>query len=258
MPAHFVCDMDGVIYHGSRLIPGALDFVKRLQAGGHRFLFLTNNSQWTPRDLKHKLEQMGISVDESAFHTSALATAEFLSRQQPGGTAYVIGGAGLTHALYSVGFTLTEHDPDYVVVGETRSYDYEKIERAVRLILKGARFIATNPDLTGPSETGITPACGALVSPIELATGRRPYFVGKPNPLMMWTALHSLQASPDETFMVGDRMDTDIIAGTEAGMRTILVLSGVTTSSMLDLYPYRPSFVYEDVGHIPVDKLTLD
>jgi len=182
MPMSYVCDMDGVIYHGSRLIPGALEFVQRLQSRGHKFLFLTNNSQWTPRDLKHKLEQMGISVDEAAFHTSALATAEFLGRQKPGGTAYVIGGAGLTHALYSVGFTLTENNPDYVVVGETRSYDYEKIERAVRLILKGARFIATNPDLTGHTELGITPACGALVAPIELATGKKTLLRGQAQP----------------------------------------------------------------------------
>jgi NagD protein len=256
MPMSYVCDMDGVIYHGSRLIPGALDFVQRLQAGGHKFLFLTNNSQWTPRDLKHKLEQMGISVDESAFHTSALATADFLSRQKPGGTAYVIGGAGLTFALYSVGFTLTEHNPDYVVVGETRSYDYEKIERAVRLIIKGARFVATNPDLTGPTELGITPACGALVAPIELATGKKPYFVGKPNPLMMRTALRALESHSSEAFMVGDRMDTDIIAGTEAGMKTILVLSGVTTRELIETYPYRATHVYEDVGHIPIAELS--
>lgn len=252
---NYVCDMDGVIYHGSQLIPGALDFVNRLQAGGHKFLFLTNNSQWTPRDLKHKLEQMGISVPETSFHTSALATADFLSRQMPGGTAYVIGGAGLTHALYSVGFTLTEYNPDYVVVGETRSFDYEKIERASRLILKGARFIATNPDLTATTEQGIVPACGALVAPIELATGKKPYYLGKPNPLMMWTALHTLQSTPEETFMVGDRMDTDIIAGTEAGMQTILVLSGVTSQNLIEAYPYRPTHIYENVGHIPVEEL---
>jgi NagD protein len=255
MPMSYVCDMDGVIYHGSRLIPGALEFVQRLQFGGHKFLFLTNNSQWTPRDLRHKLEQMGITVDESSFHTSALATADFLSRQIPGGTAYVIGGAGLTHALYSVGYTLTEHNPDYVVVGDTRSYDYEKIERASRLILKGARFVATNLDLTGPTEQGITPACGALVAPIELATGKKPYFVGKPNPLMMRTALRKLEAHSAEAFMVGDRMDTDIIVGTEAGMKTILVLSGVTSAKSLEDYPYRPTHVYEDVGHIPVEQL---
>jgi NagD protein len=255
MPISFVIDMDGVIYHGNRLIPGALDFVERLRAGGHKFLFLTNNSQMTPRDLKHKIDQMGIAVDESAFHTSAQATADFLKQQKPGGTAYVIGGAGLTHALYSVGYTLTEQNPDYVVVGDTRSYDFEKIERAIRLILNGARFVATNLDLTGPSEHGIQPACGALVAPIERATGRKPYFVGKPNALMMRTALHKLGAHSAEAFAVGDRMETDIVAGYEAGMRTILVLSGVTTREMIDHYPYRPTLVFEDVGHIPVDQL---
>jgi NagD protein len=255
MPTSFVIDMDGVIYHGHRLIPGAAEFVERLKAGGHRFLFLTNNSQWTPRDLRHRLETMGISVDESAFHTSALATAEFLRSQRQNGTAFVIGGAGLTHALYDVGYTLTERNPDYVVVGDTRSYDYDKIERAVRLILAGARFVATNLDLTGPSEEGIQPACGALVAPIELATGKKAYFVGKPNPLMMRTALRKLEAHSSEAFMVGDRMDTDIIAGTEAGMRTILVLSGVTTHALIENYPFRPTFVFDDVGQIPVSEL---
>lgn len=255
MPASYVVDMDGVIYHGHRLIPGAVEFVERLKAGGHKFLFLTNNSQWTPRDLRHRLEGIGISVEESAFHTSALATAEFLKQQMPGGTAYVIGGAGLTNALYEAGYTLTERDPDYVVVGDTRSYDYEKIERAVRLVLNGARFVATNLDVSGPSEDGLQPACGALVAPIELATGRKPYFVGKPNPLMMRTALRKLGAHSGEAFMVGDRMDTDIVVGTEAGMRTILVLSGVSTRETIEAYPYRPTHVYEDVGHIPVADL---
>jgi NagD protein len=256
MPPSYVVDMDGVVYHGNRLIPGALDFLERLRSRGHKYLFLTNNSQWTPRDLRHRLAQMGIDVEESAFHTSALATADFLHRQKPGGTAYAIGGAGLTHALYSVGYTLTEHNPDYVVVGDTRSYDYEKIERAVRLILRGARFVATNVDLTGPSELGIQPACGALVAPIELATGRKPYFIGKPNPLMMRTALRKLEAHSAESFMVGDRMDTDILAGTEAGMRTILVLSGVSTVETVETFPFRPTYVFEDVGHIPVETLT--
>lgn len=255
MPASYVVDMDGVIYHGHRLIPGALEFVDRLKAGGHKFLFLTNNSQWTPRDLRHRLGNIGIDVEESAFHTSALATAEFLKQQMPGGTAYVIGGAGLTNALYEAGYTLTERDPDYVVVGDTRSYDYEKIERAVRLVLNGARFVATNLDVSGPSEDGLQPACGALVAPIELATGRKPYFVGKPNPLMMRTALRKLGAHSAEAFMVGDRMDTDIVVGTEAGMRTILVLSGVSTRETIEAYPYRPTHVYEDVGHIPVADL---
>lgn len=255
MPKSYVVDMDGVIYHGHRLIPGALDFVDRLRHGGHKFLFLTNNSQWTPRDLAHRVDQIGIKVDESAFHTAALATAEFLQQQKPGGTAYVIGGAGLTNALYGVGYTLTERHPDYVVVGDTRSYDYEKIERAIRLILAGARFIATNLDLTGPSEEGVQPACGALVAPIELATGRKPYFIGKPNPLMMRTALRKLEAHSAEAFMVGDRMDTDIIAGMEAGMRTILVLSGVSTRETIESFPFRPNYVFEDAGHIPVAEL---
>ena len=255
MPASFVIDMDGVIYHGHRLIPGVLEFLARLREGGHPFLFLTNNSQWTPRDLRHRLEGLGISVEESAFHTSALATAEFLRQQRPGGTAYVIGGAGLTNALYDAGYTLTEREPDYVVVGDTRSYDFEKIERAIRLIVGGARFIATNLDLTGPSEDGIQPACGALVAPIELATGKKPYFVGKPNPLMMRTALKKMGAHASESFMVGDRMDTDIIAGTEAGMRTILVLSGVSTAETIESYAYRPTHVFGHVGEIPVDRL---
>ncbi|MDB5352810.1 MAG: putative sugar phosphatase of superfamily [Planctomycetota bacterium] len=255
MPASYVIDMDGVIYHGHRLIPGAEDFVARLKAGGHKFLFLTNNSQWTPRDLRYRLESLGISVDESAFHTSALATAEFLRQQRPGGSAFVIGGAGLTNALYEAGYTLTERDPDYVVVGDTRSYDFEKIERATRLILGGARFLATNLDLTGPSEDGIQPACGALVAPIELASGKKAYFLGKPNPLMMRTALKKMGAHASESYMVGDRMDTDIIAGTEAGMRTILVLSGVSTPETIEAYPFRPTHVYEDVGKIPVEEL---
>jgi NagD protein len=255
MPASFVIDMDGVVYHGHQLIPGAVEFVERLRAGGHKFLFLTNNSQWTPRDLSHRLEQIGINVDDSSFHTSALATAEFLNQQKPKGTAYVIGGAGLANALYALGYTLTERQPDYVVVGDTRSYDFEKIERAARLILGGARFIATNLDLTGPSESGIQPACGALVAPIELATGKKPYFIGKPNPLMMRTALRKLGAHSAEAFMVGDRMDTDILGGTEAGMRTILVLSGVSTRETIEQYPYRPTYVYENVGEIPVSEI---
>ncbi len=255
MPASFVIDMDGVIYHGHRLIPGAEAFVDRLRKGGHKFLFLTNNSQWTPRDLRHRLVQIGIDVPETSFHTSALATADFLKQQRPGGSAFVIGGAGLTHALYDAGYTLTEREPDYVVVGDTRRYDYETVERAVRLILGGAKFVATNPDLTGPSESGIQPACGALVAPIELATGRKPYFVGKPNPLMMRTALRKLEAHSSESFMIGDRMDTDIIGGTEAGMRTILVLSGVSRRETIEEFPFRPTHVFEDVGQISLEEL---
>ena len=255
MPASFVIDMDGVVYHGHRLIPGTLEFVERLRAGGHPFLFLTNNSQWTPRDLRHRLGGMGIDVDEAGFHTSALATAEFLRSQKPGGSAFVIGGAGLTNALYEVGYHLTEREPDYVVVGDTRRYDYETLEHAIRLVIGGAHFIATNPDLTGPSEAGIHPACGSLVAPIELSTGKKPYFVGKPNPLMMRTALRKLGAHSGEAFMVGDRMDTDVIGGMEAGMRTILVLSGVSGLETIEQFPYRPTHVFDDVGQIPVDRL---
>ena len=255
MPMSYVCDMDGVIYHGHRLIPGASEFLERLRQGGHKFLFLTNNSQWTPRDLAHRLAQMGVEVPESAFHTSALATADFLDRQKPRGTAYVIGGTGLTKALYDVGYILTERNPDYVVVGDTRSYDYEKIERAVRLVANGARFIATNLDVNGPAEDGLVPACGALVAPIELATNRKPYFIGKPNPLMMRTALRKLESHSSEAYMVGDRMDTDIVAGNEAGMKTILVLTGVSTQADLQRFAYQPTYVYPDVGQIPVETL---
>jgi NagD protein len=175
--------------------------------------------------------------------------------QKPGGTAYVIGGAGLTNALYEAGYTLTERKPDYVVVGDTRGYDYDKIERAVRLVLGGARFVATNLDLTGPAEDGLQPACGALVAPIELATGRKPYFIGKPNPLMMRTALRKLNAHSSESFMVGDRMDTDVLAGMEAGMRTILVLTGVSTPEIVETFPFRPTYIYPSVAEIPVESL---
>jgi NagD protein len=251
----FVIDMDGVVYEGGRLIPGATSFLDRLRAGGHPFLFLTNNSQWTPRDLRHRLVGLGIDVPETCFHTSALATAEFLKQQRTGGSAYVIGGHGLTTALYEAGFTITDRTPDYVVVGDTRTFDYEKIEVAARLVSAGSRFIATNPDLTGPSEQGLVPACGALVAPIELMTGKKPYFVGKPNPLMLRTALRKIASHSADAFMVGDRMDTDIVGGIEAGMRTILVLSGVSSRATIEAYPYRPTHVFEDVGAIPVEDL---
>jgi NagD protein len=252
MRASYIIDMDGVIYQGNLLLPGAVEFVGRLQQGGHSFLFLTNNSQWTPRDLQHRLARLGIAVEEGHFYTSALATAAFLDAQRPHGSAFVIGGTGLSNALYEVGYTMNDRDPDYVVFGDTRSYDLPKIEQAVRLVRAGARFVATNVDVTGPSEEGIVPACGALVAPIQLATGKQPYFVGKPNPLMMRIALQKLGDHSANTFMVGDRMDTDIVAGMESGMRTILVLSGVTQREELDLYPYRPTHVYANVGEIPV------
>lgn len=251
----FVIDMDGVIYRGSVLIPGAKDFVERLRAGRHRFVFLTNNSEKTPEDLQKKLARLGINVPADCFFTSAMATAKFLNAQRPKGRAYVIGGSGLVKALTQVGYRITDRGPDYVIVGNARTYNYDNIEKAVKLIRQGARLIGTNPDLTGPVEDGVTPACGALVAPIELATGKRTYFIGKPNPLMMRMALRYLNVRSSQAYMVGDRMDTDMEAGLEAGMRTILVLSGVTTRKEINRFAYRPHFVYENVGHIPVEKL---
>src|SRR5438552_5599756 len=224
-----IMDMDGVLYRGNPRIPGARQFIERLQTEGRRFLFLTNNSKNTPLDFQRKLERMGLNVTQEHYFTSGMATAAFLHSQKPHGSAYVIGEAGLSHALYQVGYTITEVDPDYVVLGDTPSYDYAKIDRAVRLILGGARFVATNPDVSGPEEEGIHPACGALAAPIERVTGREAYYVGKPNPLMMREALRRLEAHSDSSVMIGERMDTDILSGIGAGMQTILVLSGVTT-----------------------------
>ena len=247
----FIIDMDGVIYHGNRLLAGAKDLVRWLTDGGKSFLFLTNSSERSPRELKQKLSRMGIDVTEEHFYTSALATAIFLASQRPGGSAYVIGEAGLTNALYQAGLTMNDVNPDYVVVGDTRTYSYEGIERAVRLVLAGARLIGTNPDLTGPGEGGIVPSTGALISPIELATNRKAYFIGKPNPLMMRHALKKLGSKREETVIVGDRMDTDIIAGIEAEIETVLVLSGVTSRDDLERFPYGPHYVLEGVNEIP-------
>ena len=247
----FICDMDGVIYHGNRLLAGAGEFVEWLKSADMRFLFLTNSSERSPRELQQKLSRMGIEVPIEHFYTSALATAGFLASQSPGGTAYVIGEAGLINALYEVGFTMNDVNPDYVVFGESQSYSFEKVEKAVNLIAKGAKLVATNPDLTGPGEHGIVPACGALVAPIRLATGHEPYFVGKPNPLMMRQALKRLECRREETFIVGDRMDTDIVAGIEAEIDTILLLSGVTSREELSGYAYQPHFVLDGIGDIP-------
>ena len=247
----FICDMDGVIYHGNRLLPGVKEFVEWLYRENKRFLFLTNSSERTPRELQQKLARMGLEVDESHFYTSALATAQFLKTQSPGCSAYVIGAPGLYNALYEAGVTVNDVDPDYVVVGETQSYNYESILHAVELINRGARLVGTNTDLTGPSERGIIPACRALIAPIELATGVNAYFVGKPNPLMMRTGLRLLGVHSEEAAIVGDRMDTDIIAGTESGLETVLVLSGVTSREDLKRYAYCPRHVLEGVGDIP-------
>lgn len=249
----YVLDMDGVLYRGNQLIPGAREFIERLQAGGHPFLFMTNNSQRTPLDFQRKLERMGLDVSEEHYFTSAMATAAFLHSQKPGGTAFVIGEAGLTHALYQVGYSLTDVDPDYVVLGDTPSYDYAKMVQAVKLILNGARFIATNPDVTGPIEEGIHPACGALAAPIERATGTLAYYVGKPNPLMMREALRRLNSHSDDSVMIGDRMDTDILSGIGAGMRTVLVLTGVTTREELRSYSYQPHQVVESLGDLTLE-----
>jgi NagD protein len=250
---NYILDMDGVIYRGNQLIPGAWEFIQRLQEGGHRFLFLTNNSKNTPRDFQRKLERMGLEVPEEHYFTSAMATAAFLHSQKPGGSAFVIGEAGLSHALYQVGYSITEVEPDYVVLGDTPSYDYAKIERAVRLVLAGARFIATNPDVSGPEEEGIHPACGALAAPIERVTGQQAYFVGKPNPLMMREALRRLDAHSENSIMIGDRMDTDILSGIGAGMRTVLVLTGVTTREEARRFSYQPHQIVESLAELVIE-----
>jgi NagD protein len=248
--AAFICDMDGVLYHGNRLLPGVKEFVGWLEEQGKKYLFLTNSSERSPRELKEKLARLGIEVTPEVFYTSALATAGFLAAQRPGGSAYVIGEAGLTNALYDAGYSMNDVDPDYVVVGETRTYNFEKITHAISLVRKGARLIGTNPDLVGPVESGIVPATKALVAPIELATGVSAYFVGKPNPLMMRQGLKKIHCRREETVIVGDRMDTDIVAGVEAEIETVLVLSGVTAEEQVAAYPYRPCHVLPDVGTI--------
>ena len=247
----FICDMDGVIYHGDRLLPGVKEFVDWLYRENKKFLFLTNASSRSPKELQQKLGRMGLDVDESHFYTSALATAKFLSHQSPNCSAYVIGDPGLYNALHDAGITINTVDPDYVIVGETSNYNYESICQAVRHVLRGAKLIGTNTDLTGPTEQGIVPACRALVAPIEAATGKQAYYVGKPNPLMMRTGLRLLDVHSGDAAMIGDRMDTDVIAGIESGLDPILVLTGVTSREDIDRYPYRPRLVLNGVGDIP-------
>ena len=247
----FICDMDGVIYHGDRLLPGVREFVDWLYAEKKEFLFLTNNSAKTQRELQAKLSRMGLDIDEKHFYTSALATAEFVAHQKPGARAFVIGESGLLNALYERGITIDETDPDYVIVGESRNYTYDSICRAARCVNNGARLIGTNTDLTAPTEWGQVPACRALVAPIELATGKEAYYVGKPNPLMMRTGLNLLGVHSKDTAIIGDRMDTDIVAGIECGLDTVLVLSGVTDREGIEHFPYRPRLVLNGVGDIP-------
>ena len=243
-------DMDGVLVHEEQAIPGAERFLTGLRESDTPFLVLTNNSIYTRRDLSARLQRSGLTVPENAIWTSALATARFLEDQRPGGSAFAIGEAGLTTALYEAGYTLSERDPDYVIIGETRTYSFERITQAIRLIAAGARFIATNPDTTGPTTEGPLPATGAVAALISRATGVEPYFVGKPNPLMMRSALNALDAHSETTAMIGDRMDTDIVAGLEAGLETILVLTGVTTRDDAERHPYRPSRIVDSVADL--------
>jgi NagD protein len=251
MRAHAECwltDMDGVLVREEHALPGATEFLARLVERDRRFLVLTNNSIFTPRDLSARLQRMGLHVPEEAIWTSALATATFLSDQLPRGSAYVIGEAGMTTALHEVGYTLTDRDPDFVVLGETRTYSFEAITRAIRLVEGGARFIATNPDVTGPSEEGPLPATGSVAALITKATRREPYFVGKPNPMMLRSALNQIEAHSENTVLVGDRMDTDVVAGIEAGLETILVLTGSTRRADVERFPWRPSRVLDSIA----------
>ncbi len=246
----FIIDMDGVLYHGNKLLPGVKEFVEWLVSSEKKFLFLTNSSERTPRELKEKLQRMGIDVAKDSFYTSALATAMFLNSQKPGGSAYIVGDAGLINALYNVGYTMNNVNPDYVVIGETRSYSYEIIEKAINLVLNGARLIGTNPDLTGPGEHGVVPATKSLISPVEMATGKQAYFIGKPNPLMMRNALKKIRCSREETVIIGDRMDTDMIAGIESEIDTCLVLSGITSKDTIDQFPYKPKYILNGVADL--------
>ncbi|MFZ2631652.1 MAG: HAD-IIA family hydrolase [Desulfosalsimonadaceae bacterium] len=252
----FIMDMDGVVYTGSKLIPGAKEFVDRLVRGDYKFLFLTNNSYYTRLELRDRLLKMGIEVDDDCFYTSAMATASFLKVQQPNScSAYVIGGKGLLAELENADIEITSENPDYVIIGETEEYDYAKIIEATLLIQEGAKFLATNPDLTGPSLRGPVPACGALVAPIEKVTGVSPYFLGKPNPVMMFLARKKLGVHSANCFMIGDRMDTDIMGGLESGMTTCLVLSGVTDREIMNRFPYQPDYVFNNLGEIDPDAI---
>ena len=246
----FISDMDGVIYHGNKLLPGVPEFVEWLKKEGKKFLFLTNSSERTPKELQEKMLRLGIDLDENVFYTSALATAQFLASQCADGSAYVIGEPGLITALYDAGFTMNDVNPDYVVVGEGRTYSLDTLTRAVNLVMAGAKLIGANSDVSGPIENGIAPACRALVAPIEMATGKQAYFCGKPNPLMMRTGLRMLHCHSGDAVMVGDRMDTDVISGLESGMSTVLVLSGVSTRQTVETYAYQPNVILDGVGDI--------
>jgi len=249
-PKTYLIDMDGVLVHGKRAIPGAGEFIEALRRGGHKFLILTNNSRYTPVDLQHRLGGAGISVRAENFYSSAMATAHFVQQQKPGGSAFVVGDTGLFQALHEARYSLTEYNPDVVILGEMESYSYDKIVAAMRHILAGVPFIATNPDAAGPTEVGMVPACGAVAALLEKATTYRPYFVGKPNPLMMRLGLRYLNEHSENSVMVGDNMETDIKVGLESGLETVLVLTGVTTEAMIGQFPYRPNRVLPSVAEI--------
>ena len=247
----FICDMDGVIYHENQLLRGVKEFVEWLYREDKKFLFLTNSSERSPKELQMKMQRLGLDIDESHFYTSALSTAAFLASQKPDCTAYVIGEPGLLNALYEAGISMNDINPDYVVVGETNNYNYSNIRKAVTLIHNGARLIGTNPDLTGPGKDGIiVPACRALVAPIELATGKHAYYPGKPNPLMMRNGLSLLGCKSEDVAIIGDRMDTDIVAGVESEIDTVLVLTGVTSMEDLARFPYRPKHVLNGIYEV--------
>ena len=247
---NYLMDMDGVLIRGRVPIPGAVEFIERLNERELPYLVLTNNPIYTPRDLSHRLSTMGFNLPAERIFTSAIATARFMNKQRPHGKAYVMGESGLTDAIHSVGYVITDHEPDYVVVGETHGYNYTSFTKAIRLILDGARFVATNPDPSGPTDEGMVPACGAMTALIQAATGVAPFFVGKPNPLMMRTALSYLGAHSEESVMIGDRMDTDIVAGVSSGLETILVFTGVTKAEEVSRFPYQPTHVLDSIADV--------
>lgn len=247
---NYLIDMDGVLVRGRTLIPGADTFIENLKEQDHKFLILTNNPLYTQRDLAHRLSIIGLEIPPDRIFTSAMATALFLHSQKPNGTAFALGESGLTQALYDVGYVLTDTEPDYVVLGEVNNYNMDQFTKAIRLVVQGAAFIATNPDANGPDEAGVVPACGAMAALIEKASGRTPFFIGKPNPLMMRTAMNYLGVHSENTVMIGDRMDTDIIAGVQSGLETILVLSGVTPIEGVDQFPYVPTYITPSVASI--------
>lgn len=250
----FLIDMDGVIYRGSELIPGAADFIAALQANDIPFLFLTNNSQRTRRDVVTKLDRLGIKVTEANIFTCAMATARYLATQKPNGTAYVIGEGGLLNALHTNGFSIVDHDPDFVIVGENRTFNCEMIDRAVQLVINGAKLISTNPDVNCPTLGGTRTGCGAIVSMLEAATGRKALSIGKPSPLMMRAARKELNLDTDHTTMIGDTMETDILGGVQMGYRTVLVLSGGTSLDDLADFAYQPDIIINSVAELTINN----